>query len=58
MVQQNPEARVRIIRQLGRSPLLRREGYRGTSLIRHRAPLGPYGSNMRRALWWSWGSFL
>ena len=27
--------------------------YRGTSLIRNRAPLGPYGRNMPRALWWS-----
>jgi len=27
--------------------------YRGTSLIRNSAPLGPYGRYMPRALWWS-----
>jgi len=27
--------------------------YRGTSLIRNSAPLGPYSRNMPRALWWS-----
>ena len=26
--------------------------YRGTSLIRKRHPLGPYGRPMPRALWW------
>ena len=29
------------------------ENYRGTSLIRSSAPLGPYSRNMPRALWWS-----
>ena len=33
-------------------------GYRGTSLIRNCAPLGPYSRNMPRALWWSWGGGL
>ena len=36
--------------------------YRGTSLIRNSAPLGPYmySRNMPRDLWWSWegGLFL
>jgi len=32
--------------------------YRGTSLIRNSAPLGPYSRNMPRALWWSWGGGL
>ena len=27
--------------------------YRGTSLIRNSAPLGPYSTNRPRALWWS-----
>ena len=27
--------------------------YRGTSLIRNRAPPGPYSRTMPRALWWS-----
>ena len=30
-------------------------GYRGISLRRNSAPLGPYSGNMPRALWWSWG---
>ena len=30
--------------------------YRGTSLIRNSNPLGPYSSNMPRALWWSQGA--
>ena len=29
--------------------------YRGTSLIRNHAPLGPYSRTMPRALWWSLG---
>ena len=29
------------------------ERYRGTSLKRSSAPLGPYSRNMPRALWWS-----
>jgi len=29
--------------------------YRGTSLIRNSAPLGPYSRNMHRNLWQSWG---
>jgi len=29
--------------------------YRGTSLIRKSAPLGPYSRSIPRALWWSWG---
>ena len=30
--------------------------YRGTSLIRNSAPLGPYSKTVPpRALWWSWG---
>ena len=34
--------------------------YRGTSLIRNRAPLGPYGRTTPRALWGSYegGRFL
>ena len=27
--------------------------YRGTSLMRNSAPLGPYSRKMPRALWWS-----
>jgi len=27
--------------------------YRGTSLIRNSAPLGPYSRNMSGALWWT-----
>ena len=30
-------------------------GYRGTSLTRNRFPLGPYGSPMPIAIWWSYG---
>ena len=30
-------------------------GYRGTSLIRNSATLGPYSRNTPRALWWSYG---
>ena len=39
---------------LGVEPLsaARNVMYRGTSLIRNSAPLGPYSSNMPRALWW------
>ena len=35
-------------------------GYRGTSLIRNRVPLGPYSRTMPRALWWPYevGGFL
>ena len=29
------------------------ERYRGTSLIRNKAPLGPYSRTMPMALWWS-----
>jgi len=29
--------------------------YRGTSLVRNSAPLGPYSKNEPRALWWSQG---
>ena len=32
--------------------------YRGTSLIRNSAPLGPYSRTMPRALWWSMGGVL
>ena len=32
--------------------------YRGTSLIRNSAPLGPYSGTMPRALWWPWGGGL
>ena len=32
--------------------------YRGTSLIRKRAPLGPYSRTMPRALWWPYGGLL
>jgi len=32
--------------------------YRGTSLIRNSAPLGPYIRTMPRALWWSKGAGL
>ena len=31
------------------------EGYRGTSLIRNRTPLGSYSRMMPRALWWALG---
>ena len=27
--------------------------YRGTSLMRHNTPLGPYSRTMPMALWWS-----
>ena len=30
-------------------------GYRGTSLIRNSAPLGPYWRALLRVLWWSQG---
>ena len=30
-----------------------KSAYRGTSLIRNSAPLGPYSRNMPRYLWWS-----
>ena len=32
--------------------------YRGTSLIRNSAPLGPYSRSMPRAPWWSYGGGL
>ena len=32
--------------------------YRGTSLIRNSAPLGPYSRIMPRTLGWSWGGGL
>ena len=32
-----------------------RHHYRGPSLIRNSAPLGPYIRPMPRALWWPWG---
>jgi len=32
--------------------------YRGTSLTRNSAPLGPYSRTMPRALWWSEGGGL
>ena len=32
--------------------------YRGTSLIRNIAPLGPYSRTMPRALWWPKGEWL
>jgi hypothetical protein len=32
--------------------------YRGTSLTRNSAPLGPYSRNMPWGLWWSWGGEL
>jgi hypothetical protein len=32
-----------------------RHPYRGTSLMRNNASLGPYSMTMPRALWWSWG---
>ena len=31
------------------------EAYRGASLIRERAPLGPFSRTMPRAIWWSYG---
>ena len=34
-------------------PLPQLTDYRGTSLIRNSAPLGPYSRSMPRALWWS-----
>ena len=30
-------------------------GYRGTSLVRNRHPVGSYSSSVPRALWWSYG---
>ena len=37
-----------------------KEQYRGTSMIRSSAPLGPYSRTTPRALWWPWvgGLFL
>ena len=32
--------------------------YRGTSLIRNSAPLGPYSRTIPRVLWWSQGGGL
>ena len=32
--------------------------YRGTSLMRNSAPLGPYSRTMPRALWWYQGGGL
>ena len=37
----------------GTSPRIGEQPYRGTSLIRNSAPLGPYSRTMPRALWWS-----
>ena len=42
-------------RELGRNGGFK-QPYRGTSLIRSSAPLGPYSRTMPRALWWSWFS--
>ena len=42
----------RVFLHLDQRPLL---PYRGTSLIRNSAPLGPYSRTMPRALWWSYG---
>ena len=40
----------------GRRRHMRNKGpYRGTSLIKNSAPLGPYSSPMPRPLWRSWG---
>ena len=36
-----------------KDPALARSLYRGTSLIRNSAPLGPYSRTMAGALWWS-----
>ena len=44
-----------VIKREKSSPRASHPLYRGTSLIRNRAPLGPYSSRMPRALWWSWG---
>ena len=33
----------------------RADMYRGTSPLKNRLPLGPYGRPMPRALRWSWG---
>ena len=41
-----------------KSITLKARPYRGTSLIRNSAPLGPYSRNMPRALWWSYGGGL
>jgi len=36
------------------TPLIVEDGvYRGTSLIRNSAPLGPYSRTIPRVLWWS-----
>ena len=35
-----------------RAPRVTAYKYRGTSLIRNSAPLGPYSRTMSRALWW------
>ena len=32
--------------------------YRGTSLTRNNAPLGPCSRTLHRALWWTWGKGL
>ena len=43
--------------QVGQEEETGREGgiqvYRGASLIRNRLSVGPYGSPVSRALWWS-----
>ena len=43
---------------LGSEPSRPHGLYRGTSLIRNSAPLGPYSRTMLRALWWYWGEGL
>ena len=42
-----------ILEQLPLAHSLRSQHYRGTSIIRNSAPLGPYSRNMPKALWWS-----
>ena len=37
------------------SPAMSLRGYSGTSLVRNRAPLGPYSRTVPRAIWWSEG---
>ena len=34
---------------------LKMQSYRGTSLIRNSAPLGPYSRTLHRVLWWPYG---
>jgi len=49
---------VEVLSMRYKSVNFRAKKYKGTSLIRNSAPLGPYSGTMPRALWWSWGGWL